>query len=92
MAVFVTFAISNRHFLVVNLFPLPYEIKLPVFILILLSVIIGTILSRILNLGSAIRHMANVHALNKRIKHLEKELLAQRKFENKYEVSDDGQN
>jgi putative membrane protein len=43
-AVFVTFAVANREFISLSLFPLPYTVEMPKFLLAIVCVALGAII------------------------------------------------
>jgi uncharacterized integral membrane protein len=47
-AIFIILCVSNREIVPLSLFPFPYEIKLPVFLLALMSMAVGVVATSII--------------------------------------------
>ena len=71
----VSLAISNPDHIMVKLWPLSYQLTIPVWLVVLASFGMGLILGGLAMLMSLISNKLVQHRLNKRIKALEKEKL-----------------
>ena len=73
-AAFITFAISNRAAVSLSLFPLPYSIELPLFLLAAASFALGILACGIALQARMFKHSRLYHAEKKRVMALENEL------------------
>ncbi len=56
-ALFATFSVSNRETVALSFFPLPYDIELPKFLLVLLAVLFGALLASLFTGLTLFRNM-----------------------------------
>ena len=56
---FIIFSASNHQAAAISLFPLPYAVDIPVFLLVMLSILLGVIISMLAMVGklSKLRHL-----------------------------------
>lgn len=79
-ALVVVFAVSNREDVAVSLFPLPYEMLIPKFLLAVLSFVLGAVFSSVWLWVPFARLKRARKRLQKRVETLEQELVAQRRL------------
>ena len=73
-AVVVAFALSNRNLVTINFFFTDLVIELPVFMLFFSALLLGVVLSFLINLKQIIRNKMELMDSKKRVKVLENEL------------------
>lgn len=73
-AAFAAFAVSNRHDAAVNLFPFPYSLDMPIFLLALLCVAAGAAVAWLVMLASYVQRSRELRAARQRIMALENEI------------------
>lgn len=74
----VLFAVANRENVTVSLFPLPFEMEMPLFLLTLLSMIAGVLLASVAIVFERLRQRRHIKRQRARIEALENELKAYR--------------
>jgi uncharacterized integral membrane protein len=74
IVLFVSFAVANRGFVQLSLFPLPLEIKIRVFLLIIFSVVCGIIISLFVNSLHSIKAFFKNLKKKQKVGNLEKEI------------------
>jgi len=67
------FAVANRAAVLVTLWPLPYEVTIPTFLLVLVAAVIGFLLGGMVAWGSAYRTRRELRRRGRRIQTLEEE-------------------
>lgn len=73
-AAFAAFAVANRHEVSLSLFPLPYSLDLPMFLLALSCIALGAAIAGLYMLASYIHRSRELHAARRRIMALENEI------------------
>lgn len=68
------FAVANSHIVAIDLAPIPFTIDVPLFLLVLLSVILGVVLCWLMSFGQNIRLRFELSQKQRCIKALENEL------------------
>lgn len=71
---FAAFAVTNRQDIAVNLFPLPYSLDMPLFLLALLCMALGAAAGGLAMLYSALHHKRQLKDARQRIMALENEI------------------
>lgn len=74
-AALVAFSIANRSAVAFSLFPLPFEMTIPLFILVYLSLFIGVAVGEALGLLHSLKVRKQLKHAEQRIKALESEVL-----------------
>ncbi|MCB2081645.1 MAG: DUF1049 domain-containing protein [Hyphomicrobiales bacterium] len=69
-----SFALSNREQVTLSIFPLPYEVDLPLFVPLLFTLACGLLLGWLWLVGVRISAAHQRHKLEKEIKHLKESL------------------
>ncbi|MFV9875072.1 MAG: lipopolysaccharide assembly protein LapA domain-containing protein [Rickettsiales endosymbiont of Dermacentor nuttalli] len=66
------FTLANKHSVTLFLFPTEYQLKIPVFLLILVILLLGMIIAKLIGLTSMTKYYAQVNLLKKQLETLEK--------------------
>lgn len=72
--IFMAFAVANRETAHLSLFPLPYTVDMPLFLLAVACLTLGVCLATLVMLADTLRHRREAFRLRRRVMALENEI------------------